>query len=105
MDGSLTTMELKKPHPSRLAGGVQTRKGLFPHPHVVDKNLEGVSEEQGVPAPHQAPQPRVPGPGRLVLTTSGYKNQGLSWWKKLLEPQAVPLEEPTLDSTTQTHSL
>ena len=35
-----------------------------PHPHVVDKNLGGVSQEQGVQAPHQAPQPGVPVPGK-----------------------------------------
>ena len=35
-------------------------------------------------------------PEDKFLTTSGCKNQwGLSWWKKLLEPQAVPLKEPT----------
>ena len=45
---------------------------------------------------HTDPRPRVPVPGRQVPTTSGCKNQwGLSWWKKILEPQAVPLKEPT----------
>ena len=58
-------MELKKTHPSRLVGEAETQNGLVPHPSVVDKNLEGISQEHGVPAPHQAnPQPRVPMPGR-----------------------------------------
>ena len=57
LNGSLTTTELKKPHPFRLAGGVQTRNGLVPHPCVVDKNLGGISQERGVPAPHQALSP------------------------------------------------
>ena len=48
------------------------------------------------PSPTLGPQPRVPVPGRYVPTTCGCKNQqGLRWWKKLLEPQAVPLKEPT----------
>ena len=55
LNDSLTTMELKKPYPSRLGGGVEMWNGLVPHPCVVDKNLEGISREPGVPAPHQAP--------------------------------------------------
>ena len=31
------------------------RNGLVAHPCVVDKNSGGISWEQGVPAPHQAP--------------------------------------------------
>ena len=38
-------MELKKPYPLRLVGEAQMWKVLVPHPHVVDKNLEGVSWE------------------------------------------------------------
>ena len=57
--GSLTTMELKKPHPSRLVGGEQTRSELVPHPHEMGKNSGGISQEQAGPAPHQAP----PSPG------------------------------------------
>ena len=45
LNGSLTTTELKKPHPSRLVGGVQMLDGLVPHPCVVDKNLGGLSQE------------------------------------------------------------
>ena len=71
------------------------QNGLVPHPRVVDKNSGGISQEQGVPTPHQALKPKVPVPGRYVPTTSGCKNQqGLSWWKKLLEPQSLPLKEP-----------
>ena len=55
LNGSLTTMELKKPRPSRLAGGMQAQNGLVPHPHVVDESLEGIYQEWGVPAPHQFP--------------------------------------------------
>ena len=33
LNGSLTTMELKKPHLSRLVGGAQTWNGLALHPH------------------------------------------------------------------------
>ena len=70
------------------------QNGLFSRPRVVDKNSGGISQEQG--DPHQAHQPRIPVLGRWVPTTSGCKNQwGLSLGKKLLEPQAVPLKEPT----------
>ena len=55
LNGSLTTMELKKPHPSRLVGGAQVQNGLVFHPSVVDEISEGISQERGVPAPHQAP--------------------------------------------------
>ena len=48
-------MEFKKSHPSRLVGGKETQNGLVPDLHVVGKNSGGISEEQGVPAPHQAP--------------------------------------------------
>ena len=53
------TMELKKPHPSRLVGMAETWNGLVPHPHVVDKNTGGISQERGVLDPHQGPQPKV----------------------------------------------
>ena len=43
LNGSLTTMELKKPHPSRLVEGAQTQNRLVPHPYVVDKNSGGIS--------------------------------------------------------------
>ena len=60
LNGSLTTMELKKPHPSRLVGGAQVQNGLVFHPSVVDEISEGISQERGVPDPYQAPQTRVP---------------------------------------------
>ena len=93
---SLTAMELKKPHPSGLVGGTKMWNGLVPHLQEVDKNPGGISWEQGVPAPHQSPQPRVAAPGTQLPTTSGCKNKwDLSQWEKLLEPQAVPLNGPT----------
>ena len=48
-------MDLKKPHSFRLVGGAEMKNGLVPHPHVVDKNLGGVDQEQGVPTPHKGP--------------------------------------------------
>ena len=59
LNGRPTTMELKKLHPSRLLGDMETWNGVIPNLHVVDKNLGGE-----VPAPQQAPQPRVPVQGR-----------------------------------------
>ena len=64
LNRSLTTMELKKPHPSKPVGGVQMKKGLIPHLCVVDKHSGEISWEQGVPNPHQDLQPGVPVPGR-----------------------------------------
>ena len=64
LNGSLTTTQLTKPHPSRLVGGMEMQNRLVPHPCVVDKNLGGISQERGGPIPHQAPQPRIPVPGR-----------------------------------------
>ena len=57
-------MELKKPHPSRLVGGVEMQNRLVPHPRMVDKNSGGISQEQEVPATHQDPKTMVPVPGR-----------------------------------------
>ena len=68
---------------------------LAPQPHVVDKILGELSRQWGVPAPHQAHQSRVSVPGRYV-PTFGCKNQWeLNQWKKILEPQEVPLKKPT----------
>ena len=79
VNGSLTITELKKPHPSRLVGGAQMWNRL--------KIQEGcLRSEEGVPAPHQGPQPRVPVLGSQVPTTSGCENHwGLSQQRKLLE--------------------
>ena len=45
LNGSLTTMDLKKLYLSRLVGGVEMWNRLVPHPCVVDKNLGGISQE------------------------------------------------------------
>ena len=61
------------------------------HNHVWQKKTqEGyIRSEESQPSPgFQCQEYKFP-------TTSGCKNQwGLSWWKKVLEPQAVPLKEP-----------
>ena len=41
MNGSLTTTELKKPHPPRMARGVETWNRPVLHPCMVDKNSKG----------------------------------------------------------------
>ena len=46
---------IKKPPPYRRVGGAQKWKELVSHPCVVDKNLGGIPEEQGVPALLQVP--------------------------------------------------
>ena len=43
LNGSLTSMELKKPHPSRLVGRVELWNSLVPHSCQVDKNSGGIS--------------------------------------------------------------
>ena len=67
LNRSLTIMKLKNPYPSRLVRGAEMQNGLVPHPHMVDKNSEGVSWERGIPhQPHTSPpSPGFPGvPGR-----------------------------------------
>ena len=68
---------------------------LAPHPHVVNKNSGGISWEQGVPDPHQVPQPTMPSQGHKFPQLLDVNQQGLSQWKKLQEPQTVTLKEPT----------
>ena len=55
LNGSPTTMELKKPHPSRPLGGAEMPKGLVPYPHLLDKNSGGISQEGVVPAQTRLP--------------------------------------------------
>ena len=64
LSGSLTIKELKKPHPSRLVGGVKVWNSLVPHPCVVDKNSGGISQKQRDLATPQTAQLRVPVPER-----------------------------------------
>ena len=45
LNGSLKTVELKKPQPSILVGDMEIQNGLVPHPYVVDKNSGGISQE------------------------------------------------------------
>ena len=101
----LTTIELKKPRPSRLVGVVKMQNGLVPHPRVVNKKFGRYILGAGSPSPHQVPEPRVLVQGRYIPITSGCKNQQvLSRWKKHLESQAVPLKETTQE-LTHTHYL
>ena len=93
-------MELKKPHLLRLAGGAQMQNRLVPHPCVVEKKTqEGYLRSKdsqphtGLPSPEfQCQEDKSP---QLLVANQ----QGLSQWKKLLEPQAVPLKEPTHELT------
>ena len=79
--------------------------GLISHPHVMGKNMEGLSQGLGVPAPHQAPLAQGSSASKISPHNFWLQNQqGLSQWKKLLESQAVPLKESTHE-LTQTHSL
>ena len=105
LNGSLITMELKKPHPSRLVGGPHMQNRLVPHPSVVDKNSGGISWEQGVPAP----TPDTPGPGfqedkypqLLAAKTSRDWVSGNNCWI----PKQFLLKSPHMNLPTQTHSL
>ena len=88
-------MELKKPHPSRLVVGAQTWNGFVQHSRVVDKNSGGISWERG-----GQPHDRPPAQGSSARKISPHnfwlkKPAGIELWKKFLEPQAVPLKEPT----------
>ena len=66
---------------SRLVRGVRVWSKLLSHPRVAvqpERNILAVEvppQKRGVPAPHQALQPRVPVLRRQVLTPSGYEYQ------------------------------
>lgn len=87
---------------------------LVPYPCVVVKNWEGYlgcrvpPEEQGIPAPHQAPQARVPVPGSEVFTNFGCENQQRRWLSEMRVAgvPGVSLKGPVHGLTCQelTHS-
>lgn len=59
---------------------METLNGLVPQPQwlKIGKDTSAVEvplEVQGVPVPHWAPKPRVPGQKEKVLTTSGCEKQ------------------------------
>ena len=70
--GSLTTKDLKKPHsPRRLGQGEmqEAQRGAAmgtnsPIPTCDGLKMGGIPREQGISAPVQNTQPRVPAPGR-----------------------------------------
>ena len=73
---------------------------------MVDENLEGISWEQGVSAPHQAPSTGFQcqegkSPKLLAANTSGNRVRGRNFWS----PKQFLLKNPHMDSPTQTHSL
>ena len=67
---------------SRLVRGVEVQNWQVPHPCVVVKigrDILAVRVPVRSPNPHQAPQPRVPGPRREVPIIFGCKNQQRLW--------------------------
>lgn len=70
--------------------GVEMQDGLVSHPCVVVENLErclGCRRfSKGVPAPHQAPHPRVPVPRRDVPTISDTGILHIVLWSLTQEP-------------------
>ena len=97
LGGSPTTKELKKSHSSRGLGGGETwiRTEMWgdvetwkhekgdPIPVCDGQKLGEIYQDQGIPAPNQTTQPRVPALGRWVPISSGCNNQcGLGWCKK-----------------------
>lgn len=95
---------------SRLVGGAEMRNGLA---HVVLKNwkgnlnFRGTLEEWGLPAPHQASQPKLPVLWREVTTTSMYEtSEDYGWvrWRMVGVP-GIPLKGPTHGTHWWTHSL
>ena len=84
MNGSLTTAELKKPHPSRLVEGAEMRNGLVPHPNMVDKNFG--RDISGVRSPS-------PTPGPLAQSSSARKISLHNFW--LQKPAGIESVEET----------
>lgn len=67
--------------------------------------VEASPEEWDIPAPHQAPQPRVPVQRKEVPTTAGCENQQRLWlkWRAAGVPD-IPLKRPAHRLTRwQTH--
>ena len=96
-----------KLHSPRLVEGAQTQNGLVPHPHMMDRNSEGISQEWGVPDPYQALQPsssakKIKSPQPLATKISGDWVGERNW---LSPKQFLLLKNPHMDSHTQTHSL
>ena len=82
LNGSLTTIDLKKPHPSRLVGGAETQNKLVPHVHEVDKNLD----ISGTRSPS-------PSSGQSAQGTSVGKMTAPNFW--LQKPAGIELVEET----------
>ena len=92
MNESPETTELKKPHASRLLGGVETCNRLIPQPRMVYKNLGGYlrSEES---EHHSRFLIQCSVPGRLTPITSGCKNKlGFSQWENCWSPRQFLLK-------------
>ena len=95
----------------RLVGGAETRNGLVPHTGCQIKIRRDIStagvppEEQGIPAPHQAPQSRTLLPGREVPIASDCKTSRI--WLREREATRVPVIplKGTMNRLTQIHSL
>ena len=75
------------------------RNRLVPHPCIVDKNLGGVSSEQGVP---DTPVPPAQCSSARKISLHNFwlqKPEGVLSVEETSEPQAVPLKEPTYGLT------
>ena len=82
------------------------QNGLVPLPHVVDKNLGGISQEQGVqlhtrfPSPGFQCQEGKPPQLPAAKTSRDWVSRRNCW-----SPKQILLKNPQVDSPTQTHSL
>ena len=97
-------MGLKKSHPFRLIEGAERQNGLVPH-QPMDENLEGISQEQGVPAPHQVPPAQSSGARKISPHNFWLQNPaGIESVEETSRVSSSPLKEPT-PGFTKTHSL
>ena len=69
-------MELKRPHPSGLVGGVEMQNGLVSQPRVVDTNLGGGHLRMG--SPSHTPGPPAQGSSAKKISLHNF------WLQKLV---------------------
>ena len=101
LNGSLTTTELNKPHPSRLVGGTQTWNGLAPT-HV-DKNSGGM-DILGAKSPRPTPGPPAQDSRARKISPHNFWLQSPLGIESV-EEAAGALSSSSWGSHTQTHLL
>lgn len=102
LNQSLTTTELEKPQPSRLVGGARMWNRLVTHPCVVDKYLEWIVREPGVPT-HTSPPAQDSSARKISPHNFWLQKQGEIGGRNFWSSKQFLLKNLPSDSPTQTH--